>query len=158
MRLDLRTGDEVLTAFEQMAPALRRRDRTTRFFVQAMVRGGVELILGAVADPAFGPILMFGLGGTEVEVLRDVAYSLCPVSDREAEDLIESIRGSVLLSGFRGAEPVDRHALVQWIGRLSQLMLDQPEIKELDLNPLIVTPRGRACGVVDARIRIGPVL
>ncbi|MFQ5719165.1 MAG: acetate--CoA ligase family protein [Acidobacteriota bacterium] len=154
VRLDLRGGDELLDAFDDMATALRRRDPATRFFVQGMVRGGVELILGAVADPAFGPILMFGLGGTEVEVLRDVAYSLCPITDVEAADLIGSIRGSVLLDGFRGATPVDRAAVAGWIGRLSALMLDCPRIREIDLNPLIVTSRGRPCGVVDARIRM----
>jgi acetyltransferase len=154
VRLDLRTGDEVASAFEAMAPRLRRRDPEVRFHVQSMVRGGVEVILGAVADPAYGPILMFGLGGTEVEVLRDVAYSLCPVTDKEAQRLIRAIRGAALLTGFRGSEPVDLDALARWIGRLSQLLIDHPEIQEVDLNPLIVNPRGRPAGVVDARIRV----
>jgi acetyl coenzyme A synthetase (ADP forming)-like protein len=152
VRLDLRTGDEVAAAFEDMAPRLRRRDPDTRFFVQAMIRGGVEVILGAVTDPAYGPILMFGLGGTEVEVLRDVAYSLCPITDREAERLIHALRGSSLLTGFRGSEPVDVEALAGWICRLSQMMTEHPEIQEIDLNPLIVNPKGLPSGVVDARI------
>ena len=154
VRLDLRTGDEVASAFEAMAPNLRRRDPGARFYVQSMVRGGVEVILGAVTDPAYGPILMLGLGGTEVEVLRDVAYALCPVTDKEAERLILSIRGAALLTGFRGAEPVDLKALARWIGRLSQLLTDHPEIQEVDLNPLIVNPPGRTAGIVDARISI----
>jgi acetyltransferase len=154
VRLDLRTGDEVASAFEAMAPDLRRRDPEARFYVQSMVRGGVEVILGAITDPAFGPILMFGLGGTEVEVLRDVAYALCPVTDKEAERLILSIRGAALLTGFRGAEPVDLRALARWIGRLSQLLTDHPEIQEVDLNPLIINPPGRTAGIVDARISI----
>jgi acetyl coenzyme A synthetase (ADP forming)-like protein len=154
VRLDLRTGDEVASAFEAMAPSLRRRDPDARFYVQSMVRGGVEVILGAITDPAYGPILMFGLGGTEVEVLRDVAYALCPVTDKEAERLILSIRGAALLTGFRGAEPVDLKALARWIGRLSQLLTDHPEIQEVDLNPLIVNPPGRTAGIVDARISI----
>ncbi len=154
VRLDLRTGDEVVAAFEAMAPRLRRRDPETRFFVQSMIRGGVELILGAVADPAYGPILMFGLGGTEVEVLRDVAHALCPVTDAEAKRLIHSIRGAALLTGFRGARPVDLAAVAGWIGRLSRLVTDFPEIQEVDLNPLIASPRGRPSGIVDARIRI----
>jgi acetyltransferase len=154
VRLDLRTGDEVAAAFEDMAPRLRRRDPDARFYVQSMVRGGIEVILGAVYDPAYGPILMFGLGGTEVEVLRDVAYALCPVTDAEAERLIRSIRGAALLTGFRGAEPVDLEALARWVRRLSQLMMDHPEVREVDLNPLIVNPKGRPSGVVDARIAV----
>ncbi|MCZ6747021.1 MAG: acetate--CoA ligase family protein [Acidobacteria bacterium] len=154
VRLDLRTGDEVASAFEAMAPRLRRRDPAVRFHVQSMVRGGVEVILGAVTDPAYGPILMFGLGGTEVEVLRDVAYALCPVTDKEAQRLIRTIRGAALLTGFRGSEPVDLDALARWIGRLSQLLIEHPEIQEVDLNPIIVNPRGRPAGVVDARIRV----
>jgi len=156
VRLDLRTGDEVAAAFETMGPRLRRRDPDTRFFVQSMIRGGVEVILGAVTDPAYGPILMFGLGGTEVEVLRDVAHSVCPITDEEARRLVHSIRGVQLLTGFRGAEAVDVEALAGWICRLSQMMTEHPEISEVDLNPLIVNPPGRPSGVVDARIAVSP--
>jgi acetyltransferase len=156
VRLDLRTGDEVAAAFETMGPRLRRRDPDTRFFVQSMIRGGVEVILGAVTDPAYGPILMFGLGGTEVEVLRDVVHSVCPITDEEARRLVHSIRGAQLLTGFRGAEAVDVEALAEWICRLSQMMTEHPEIQEVDLNPLIVNPPGQASGVVDARIAVSP--
>ncbi|MFQ5670438.1 MAG: acetate--CoA ligase family protein [Acidobacteriota bacterium] len=153
VRLDLRTGEEVMAAYQQMSRRLGRRGEV-RFFVQAMVKGGVEVILGAVADRAYGPILMFGLGGTEVEVIKDVAYSLCPVTDEQARALIRSLRGSVLLTGFRGSEPVDLLALARWIGRLSQMVSEHPAIQEVDLNPLIVSPAGRRSGVVDARVLV----
>ncbi|MFQ5768001.1 MAG: acetate--CoA ligase family protein [Acidobacteriota bacterium] len=154
VRLDLRTGDEVASAFEKMAAQLSRRDARTRFFVQKMVKGDVEVILGAVKDAVYGPLLMFGLGGTRVELLGDVAFAVCPVTDREARDLLESIRGAPLLTGFRGSAPVDLAALAGWVERLSQLVSDHPEIQEIDLNPLMVGARGRPSGVVDARISV----
>ena len=154
VRLDLRRAADVTAAFEEMAPRLRRVDRRARFAVQRMITGGRELILGGVADPAFGPILMFGLGGTEVEVVRDVSYALCPVSDAEADRLIDSLRGAALLAGFRGRPGVDRRAVAGWIGRLSQLLLAHPEIAEIELNPVLAAPRGRPAGVVDARVRL----
>ena len=156
VRLDLRSAADVAAAFAEMAPRLRRLDRHVRFMVQRLIAGGRELILGGVTDPAFGPILMFGLGGTEVEVVRDVSYALCPVSDAEAERLIHGLRGAALLTGFRGRPAVDLRAVAGWIGRLSQLLVTHPEIAEIELNPVLAAPRGRPAGVLDARVRLSP--
>jgi len=154
VRLDLRSGADVAAAFDDMAARLRRVDPAVRFVVQQMIAGGRELILGGVTDPAFGPILMFGLGGTEVEVVRDVSYALCPVSDADAEQLIRDLRGAALLTGFRGRPAVDLRAVAAWIGRLSQLLVAHPEIAEIELNPVLAAPRGRPAGVIDARVRL----
>jgi len=106
-----------------------------------------------VSDPAYGPILMFGLGGIYVEVLKDVAFAVCPVSDVRARELIRDIRGYKILEGVRGQEGVDEDALVEMIQRISQLALDNPQIAELELNPLLAFPDGVVS--VDMRVRIG---
>lgn len=109
-------------------------------YVQEMLPPGREVILGMVRDPTFGPLLMFGLGGIYVEVLRDVAFAVAPLSRAEAEELIELVRGKKLLTGVRGQPPVARAALVDLILRVSQLVVENPEILELDLNPVLCYP------------------
>ena len=106
-------------------------------------------------DPHFGPLLMFGLGGIYVEVFRDVIFRIAPIKELSARNMIEGIKGARLLKGFRGEPPSDVEAIVQSLQRLSQLVIDFPEIKEMDINPLIVHPAGFGASVVDARILIG---
>lgn len=122
--------------------------------VQQMVRGGVELIIGALRDPVFGPMVMAGAGGTQVELLRDVAFALAPISAREAADLIERTSATKLLAGFRGAPPADRSAAVDALVRLSHLIMDHPEIAEMEINPLIVRPGAEGAVAVDTRARV----
>ena len=122
--------------------------------VQPMITDGVEAIVGMVQDPSFGPVLMFGLGGVYVELLRDVTFNVAPVTDKDVREMVRAVRGSKLLEGWRGAPPCDREALEQAILRLSQLVEEVPEIAELDLNPLKVLPTGRGCVVVDARVGV----
>lgn len=109
-------------------------------YVQEMLPPGREVILGMVRDPTFGPLLMFGLGGIYVEVLRDVAFAVAPLSRAEAEELLELVRGKRLLTGVRGQPPVARAALVELILRVSQLVTENPQILELDLNPILCYP------------------
>jgi len=121
--------------------------------VQAMARPGRELILGVTRDPNFGPMLMVGLGGIHVEVLRDVAFAPVPITDDQALALLDELKGAALLDGVRGAPPVDRAALAALMATLSRFAADHAEqIEEVDLNPVIVHPEGQGLTVVDALI------
>jgi len=120
--------------------------------VQKMLRGGREVVLGFTSDPAYGPILMFGLGGIYVEVLKDVSFALCPVSDVRAREMIREIKGWPILAGVRGQAGIDEESLVDLIQRLSQMALDQPRIAELEINPVLCFPHGAV--PVDMRARV----
>jgi acetyltransferase len=123
-----------------------------RFFVQQYVPGGREVILGAKAEPGVGHLIMFGLGGIFVEVLKDVVFNLTPVTDAEAREMVDGIQASALLDGVRGEKAVDKAALIVLIQRLSRLVTDFPQIKELDLNPVKAFENGAVA--VDARIAL----
>jgi acetyltransferase len=122
--------------------------------VQEMVVGGRELILGMIRDPQFGPLVMFGLGGINVEVLKDVSFRVAPVSRRDAVEMVREIRAYPLLSSFRGSAPSDEGGIVDGLLRISRLSLDLPEIQELDLNPVMVMPKGRGIRAIDCRMTI----
>lgn len=120
--------------------------------VQEMIKPGREVILGVTYDSQFGHLIMFGLGGIYVEVLKDVAFRLAPLTRREAEAMIREIRTFPLLAGVRGQQPADLDAVIDALLRVSQLVTDFPEIIELDVNPLVVNPVGGGATAVDARI------
>jgi len=124
--------------------------------VQRMYAGGVEVMIGVAEDPLFGPLAAFGLGGVHVELLRDVRFSITPLSDGDAADMVRGIRGFPLLVGYRGAPAVDIGALETVLLRVSRLVEEVPEIVELDLNPIIAIPGSLGCYIVDARIRVAP--
>jgi acyl-CoA synthetase (NDP forming) len=125
----------------------------TSALVQRMVPPGVEMIVGALQDPQFGPIIACGTGGVLVDLLADTAFRLHPLSEADPGEMIDELKGSRLLRGYRGAAPANEAALRDTLLRISELMTVAPEIHELDLNPVIVT-RSTAC-VADVRIRIG---
>jgi acetyl coenzyme A synthetase (ADP forming)-like protein len=152
--LDLRSGDEVWAAFREIEGRLRDRDPEMAFQVQKMVRGGRETILGMVRDETFGPLLMFGLGGIYVEVLRDVAVRVHPVTDADAREMIRSLRGFPLLTGTRGEEAVDLAALEEALLRLDRLAGHHPSLIEVDMNPFRAGPDRESCLALDARMRI----
>jgi acyl-CoA synthetase (NDP forming) len=155
--LDLRGPDDVREAFaavERRLDSRGWRDRMAGVTVQPMVREGLETIVGVTHDPSFGPVLMFGMGGVHVELLRDVAFRIQPLTDRDARELVRSVRGFPLLEGYRGAASGDVQALEETLLRLSQLVGDFPEIAELDLNPLKVLAPGHGCVAVDARVAV----
>jgi acetate---CoA ligase (ADP-forming) len=121
--------------------------------VQQMARPGIEIILGVSRDPDFGPMLMVGLGGIHVEVLRDVAFAPVPLGTDEALSLLGELKGAALLDGVRGAPPADRAALAELIASLSRFAAEHAEqIEEIDLNPVIVHRQGEGLSVVDALI------
>ena len=122
--------------------------------IEQMAAKGVEVILGASRDPRFGPLMMFGLGGTLVEVLKDVSFRLAPMWQISAERMIREIRSFQVFDGFRGSPPADVDAIVDTLLRLSQMVCNHPEISELDINPLIVHPRGQGCSVADSRVML----
>lgn len=120
--------------------------------VQRQVRGGKEIIIGMSRDPQFGPLIMFGLGGIYVEVLKDVSFRIAPFSRDEAEEMITEIRSFTLLQGVRGEEPADRKGIVDTLLKVSQLVTRFPEILELDINPLVVHEEGRGVTAIDMRL------
>ncbi len=122
--------------------------------VQQMVTQGKEVILGMSRDAQFGPMLMFGLGGIYVEVLKDVTFRIAPLTERDAREMITKIRSYKMLTGVRGEKPVDIDALVDAILRLSQLVTDFPEIEEMDINPLKVQPENGGAIAIDSRITL----
>jgi acyl-CoA synthetase (NDP forming) len=148
--MNLIDADAVKKAATKMRERIDAQD--LRFFVQQFVPGGREVILGAKAEPGLGHLIMFGLGGIFVEVLKDVVFNLTPITDAEAREMVDGIKASTLLSGVRGEKPVDKNALSDLIERLSRLTSDFPQIKELDLNPVMAFENGAVA--VDARIAL----
>ncbi len=155
--LGLEDAEAVRAAFAQMVgpgPALSDVEGE-QGFVQRMAPEGLEVIVGAQRDEQFGPLVMFGLGGATVEVLQDVAFRLAPLSAAEAREMVAETAAGRLLAGVRGQPPGDLDAVVEALLRVAQLMVDLPQIAEVDLNPLIVGPAGEGAWAVDVRIVLG---
>jgi acetyltransferase len=152
VRVDLRNGDEVGRAYGEMAARFGRKGLPV--LIQRMIRGGREVILGSFQDRQFGTLLMFGLGGIFVEAMKDVTFRIHPITDRDAEEMIASIRGYPLLEGFRGEPGVDRKLLQEMLLRLSQLLSDFPAIEQVDINPFIAGSSRSDSFAVDARIAL----
>jgi acyl-CoA synthetase (NDP forming) len=158
VQLNLRNGPAVVAAFEDMMARLQRAYPHVKLdgvLVQPMVTGGQELILGGRQDPQFGPVVMVGLGGIFVEIFEEAVVRVAPISRPVALEMIESLRGAQILKGARGHRPADIEAVVEALLRLSQLMTDFPEIKELDINPLRVFHQGEGVRALDARVILG---
>jgi acetyl coenzyme A synthetase (ADP forming)-like protein len=143
--LDLRDEAAVRNAAGSIGPP---------FLVQPLIRGGVELLVGAVQDPVFGPLVAVGPGGTMAELIGAAAFRLAPLTDADAAELVRGGKVALLLGGFRGADPADTSAVTDLLLRVGRLVDDVPEIAELDLNPVIAGAEG--CIAVDARIRVAP--
>ncbi len=154
--LDLRSGPEVSSAYQRIVAAVTSHDPTARLdgmLVQAMAPRGRELLIGATRDATFGPLVAFGVGGIEVEVSRDVTFSLSPVDAAEASRMLDRLQASPRLRGVRGQPGVDREALVGLLVSVSRLLQDHPEVLEVDLNPVISGAAGALA--VDVRILLG---
>jgi acyl-CoA synthetase (NDP forming) len=155
---NLRSADDVERAFNRIAGDAAAHNLVVESIViQPMVTGGVETVVGVLHDRLFGPLVGFGSGGIDVEVLDDVHFRIAPLTDRDIEELIGESRAATLMRGHRGRKRGDIASLADLIARGSRLAHDVPELAELDLNPVIVLPPPRGCHIVDARLRVaGP--
>jgi 4-hydroxybutyryl-CoA synthetase (ADP-forming) len=155
VKVGIKTDDELRNSFRTITEnALKYKSnaKIKGVLIQEMVKSAKETILGASQDPTFGPVIMFGLGGIYVEVLKDVVFRVVPIDEKEAINMVESIKTIKLLKGVRGEKSSDLKAIADSLQRLSQLVVDFPEIKEFDINPLLVLEEGKGARVVDARI------
>ncbi|MES0325321.1 MAG: acetate--CoA ligase family protein [Candidatus Bathyarchaeia archaeon] len=122
----------------------------TGILVQEMAPNGTEIIVGSTTDPTFGPTLMFGLGGIFVEILKDVSFRVAPITERDAAEMIEEIKAVKILDGARGMPPCHKPTLAEILHKTSKMLMENPEIKELDMNPILAYPDSAM--IVDARI------
>jgi acetyl coenzyme A synthetase (ADP forming)-like protein len=153
--LGLASADDVRRAYATMKARVAGAGfQMEGAIVQEMVTGGVEAYVGMTRTPGFGALVGFGIGGIQVELWRDVVFRVHPLTDVDAHEMLDQIRGRALLDGFRGAPPADRAALAEAIVRIDQLVADHDEIEEIDLNPLVALPPGKGVVVIDARIRV----
>ena len=157
VKLGLESPEEVMDAFDLMMYRIPKKlpdVEVLGVLVQEMVKRGKEVILGMKREPQFGPLMMFGMGGTMVEVLKDVSFFLAPLTASEAKQMLVNTKTYQMLSGIRGQEGVDIETIAEGLQRLSQLVTEFPQIKEVDINPYIVGPKGTTAIAVDARMTL----
>lgn len=151
--LNLKSSQEVRRAYNKILENVKKHKPNAKIIgvlVQEMAPPSTEVIVGAIKDPQFGQTLMFGLGGIFVEILKDVAFRIAPITKEEAEEMIREIRAYPVLKGYRNMPPADIQAIIQILINTSKLVMDYPEIQELDLNPIMVYEKGAK--TVDARV------
>jgi acetyltransferase len=157
VKLNISTVNEVEDAFNEIvikAKEILPKKTSPLILVQKMIPKGIELVLGAKQDPQFGFVIMFGLGGIWVELYKDVVFRIAPLDESTIKEMIEELQGNKILNGFRNFAPVDKNILVRTILNFSQLVIDHPEIVEIDLNPLIWSPKDNELIIVDSRCTI----
>jgi 4-hydroxybutyryl-CoA synthetase (ADP-forming) len=157
VKIGIRNQDQERKAFNDILTNVKnyKSDATIKgILVQEMIETAKETILGAKRDPLFGPLIMFGLGGIYVEILKDVVFRLAPINTEDANEMIKSIKTIKLLQGVRGENHSDIEGIIESLQRLSQLITDFPEIEEFDMNPLLVLENGKGVRAVDVRIGI----
>ncbi len=160
VKLSLSNADQVRDAYDLMTLRIGRRMPNARLdgvYIEQMAARGREVIIGMTRDPEFGPMLMFGLGGIFVEVMKDVTFYLAPITAEEAMQMLIGTRSYALLKGARGQAGVDLTSIANGLQRISQLVTDFPQIKELDINPFLVGPAGTEAVVADARMILSGV-
>ena len=156
VKLDLKTATQAGKAYDDIMKAIKKQYPEANIHgvsVQKMARPGVEVIIGMSTDAQFGPVIMFGLGGVFVEILKDVSFRIVPLEKRDAREMIREIKGYPLLEGYRGQEPVDVDNLEKLVLAVSDFVEKNPEIEELDINPIYAYSDGAVA--VDARIILG---
>jgi acyl-CoA synthetase (NDP forming) len=157
--LNINSVEETIKAYNSIIDHVSRTFPDARIKgvqVSKMIPGGEEVILGIKRDPSFGPIIMFGLGGLYVEVFKDVSFRVAPIDNIIADSMIRQIKSHKILEGIRGKAPRDLACIRECLMRLSQFALDCPQVKELDINPLITLEEGKGCFIADARIMLQP--
>jgi acetyl-CoA synthetase (ADP-forming) len=153
VKVNLKNADEVRSAFGEIARNVKKFKSDAKiagYLVEQLAPEGHEVIVGMAKDPQFGPALMFGLGGIFVEVLKDVSFRIAPLTEYDAREMIQEIKGYPVLTGIRGQKPADINSLVDIILKVSKLVTEHVEIEQLDLNPIFVYQEGAI--IVDARI------
>ncbi len=154
IELNLETPGHVRTAYREILSNVRKKSRNSRIegvLIQKMARRPpFEFVVGGIRDKQFGPAVMFGLGGIYIEVFRDVTFRLAPLSTNSALRMIRSIKSSKLLEGFRGAPPLDGEQAARIISKVGKILVDNPEVDSIDINPLFIYPKG----VVAADVRM----
>ena len=155
VKVNLTNDAEIKNAFKEIIKNAKKYNKKAEIkgvLIVEMVKGGKEMIIGSKQEPGMGPVIMLGMGGIYVEVLKDVTFRLAPVTNKEADEMISEIKMQKILEGVRGEKPSDKAKLSECIQRLSQLVSDFPEIKELDMNPVLVLEKGKGCKILDVRI------
>jgi acetyl-CoA synthetase (ADP-forming) len=153
VKINLKNADEVKTAFVEIMKNVKKFKSDAKIIgviVEQLAPQGNEVIVGMAKDPQFGPALMFGLGGIFVEVLKDVAFRIAPLTEYDAREMIQEIKGYPVLMGIRGQKPSDVNSIVDIILKVSKLVTEHTKIEQLDLNPILVYEKGAI--IVDARI------
>jgi len=151
--LNLQNSAEIKDAYNKILENVKRHKPDAKIvgvLVQEMAPTATEVIVGSTKDPQFGPALMFGLGGIFVEILKDVTFRIAPITESDAKEMITEVKAYPILKGYRGQPPADIDAIVKILLNTSRLIMDHMEIKELDLNPIMVYEKGAK--TVDARI------
>lgn len=156
VRLHLANEHAVRTAYAELTgiAASELGGSIEGILIQPMVTTGTETLVGLTQDPMFGPLVAFGLGGTQVELFRDVAFRIAPLTDRDADEMIRSVRGCALLQGYRNKPAADLRALREVVLKISYLGAQIPELAELEFNPVMALPAGHGCQIVDVRARV----
>ena len=155
VKVNLTNDQDLKSAFKEIVANAKKYNNKAEIkgvLIVEMVKGGKEMIIGSKLEPGMGQVIMLGMGGIYVEVLKDVTFKLAPVTDKEADDMISSIKMKKILEGVRGEKPSDKSKLSECIQKLSQLVTDFSEIKELDMNPVLVMEKGKGCKILDVRI------
>jgi len=153
VKVGIKTEKEARMAYQEIIFEVKKYNKKAKIsgvIVYPMVPQGTEVIIGIMKDPHFGPVIMFGLGGIFVEVLKDISFRILPIEERDAEEMITEIKGYQILKGIRGETPKDVKSVRDVLMKISQLALENPEIKEIDLNPVFVFEKGLQ--VIDARM------
>lgn len=153
VKLNIKDEKEAKLAYQGIISKAKKYNKEAQIFgviTYSMIPKATEIIIGIMKDPHFGPVIMFGLGGIFVEVLKDISFRILPIEDRDAEEMINEIKGFKILKGVRGEGPKDIKAIKNLLLKISQLTLENPEISEIDLNPVFVFEKGLQ--VIDARM------
>ena len=158
VKLNLRDERDLLRAYDEIAASMAKLPQKISNWsvtLEPMISGGREVVMGITSDPLFGPLVMVGTGGIYVEVLKDVAFRLVPLTDVDAEAMVKSLRGYPILEGVRGEASVHLATLHEQVARLAALAAEFPQIREMDMNPFLMFPEATKCVAVDARITLG---
>ena len=153
VKVGIKDEKEAKAAYQDIIYKVKKYKKEAKIsgvIAYSMIPQGTEIIIGMMKDPQFGPVIMFGLGGIFVEILKDISFRILPLEERDAEEMISEIKGYQILKGIRGETPKDVKSIRDVLMKISQLVIENPEIKEIDLNPIFVFNEGLQ--VVDARI------